>query len=862
MDSQNKKEKKTMVFKEYALKKSDAIITELGSSLTEGLSADAAARKLTQFGKNQQNEQDVSLWHILFHHMTSMFVVLFFMIDIFFMILGEWSNAGIVLLLILINIGVGCYQEFKASKTIKLLKKYIENVSMVLRDGKQQEIETSDLVPGDILFLRVGSIVPADIRIVSEKGLMIDEATITGESAPVKKIASNLEGEVDLFKAFNIGFTGTLVVEGEATGVVFATADKTIFGSLLKNSYRSWQESTLEKAVIQLSKFIFVLSVVSLLCVGVGNIIVKGYANFDIIEMLVFATALMVCLVPEALPIVITFNLSLCVRRLLKMNVVVKRLSALEDFGAVEILCVDKTGTLTEQDLKVVNTFAVSDADALFRYIGLSVLPHLAQDHNGTKNSFETAIDQFLTKNHSALFVQACNEYEYVSSCPFDPTRRRFGVLVKRKNTTEYWYILRGAYEIMENVCFIGDKDAQQWIHQEGSKGNRTLAVAVKKLSSEPDDLIAQEQDLTLAGLLAFSDPIKRTAMVALEQARDLGLAIKVISGDAPEVCGSVAYALQLIDDPKKVVTSHMLQAASIEEKVQLIKEGVVFSRVLPDQKAEIVEILKRDKRIGFMGDGLNDLPALMMADVALVVQGCPDVVREAGDIILLNRSLISVIHAIKEGRTVLANTMKYIKTTFSPSFGHFYALTIASLFVKGVPMLPIQILLLNFFSDFPMISLATDTVEPAELSHPQQYNIKNILFIAVVLGMVSMIFDFICFSYFINKAENTMQTGWFMETVLTEILFIFAIRSRQPFFKATRPSLTLSLCALTTIAATFIIPYTALGQRIFKFTVLDKDALFFVCGLVIVYFFCVEIIKYMYYQSSYFKNGNGVKKA
>ena len=849
-----------MLFKEYALKAADAIVLELGSSLTQGLSSQQAIDQLEKFGKNQQNEQDVSLWSIILHHLKSLFVLLFFMIDIFFFLLGEWSNAGIVFLLILINIGVGCYQEFKASKTIKLLKKYIEHTATTLRNGTKQEIEMSALVPGDIVFLRAGDIVPADIRIISEKDLLIDEATITGESAPVKKISDTLTQEVDLFKAFNIAFTGTLVVDGEAMGVVFATGDNTIFGSLLKKAVRGWEESTLEKAVMQLSKFIFLLSIISLVCVGVGNIIIKGYANINIMELLVFAAALMICLVPEALPIVITFNLSLCVRRLLKMNVVIKRLSALEDFGAVEILCVDKTGTLTEQDLKLVSIFALSNEEALVRYAGLSIFSHLNQHGGISKNSFESAIEKYMHENQEALFMLAYDEYEYVGYSPFDPERRRAGILVRCKNTSEYWYIVRGAYEIMDGACFIGDAKAKAWIRDEGLKGNRTLAVAVKKLHAVPEDLIEQEHDLDLVGVLAFSDPIKRTAIVALDQARDLGLSIKVISGDAPEVCGAVAYALKVIDDPKKVVTSKIWQEASLEEKEILAREGAVFSRVLPDQKAEIVHFLKKDKRVGFMGDGLNDLPALMAADVALVVQGCPDVVRESGDIILLNRSLISVVRAVMEGRTVLANTMKYIKTTFSPSFGHFYALTIASLFVKFMPMRAIQLLLLNFLSDFPMISLATDTVEPEALSRPQQYNVKNMMFISIILGLVSMLFDFMCFSYFFKRSESVLQTGWFIETVLTEVLFIFSIRSRKPFFKAKRPSLALATCSILVIIATVLIPYTTIGQNLFYFTALDMDSLRFVIGLVLAYFVCVETIKYVYYRSSYCKSENGTK--
>lgn len=834
-----------MIFKEYAIKAADTIISELGSSLSRGLSSEQAAEQLQKYGKNQQKEHDVSFWSILLRNMTSMFVILFFIINLFFIVLGEWSNAGIVFLLILINIGVGCYQEFKASKTIKLLKQYIEDTVTVLRDGKRQDVSATHIVPGDIIFLQAGDIVPADTRIVTAHGLIIDEASITGESAPIQKIEKALEGEVDLFKAFNIAFTGTLVAQGDATGVVIATADRTIFGSLVKKSQRAWQESTLEKAVVQLSKFIFLLSLFSLICVGIGNVMIKGIAGVNILELLVFATALMVCLVPEALPIVITFNLSLCVRRLLKMNIVVKRLSALEDFGAVEILCVDKTGTLTEQDLTLINTLAIGDFQELVQYVALTLLGQTVQ----YKSSFDGAIETFIAKDHADIMNRLGQEYEYVTSSPFDPERRRSGVLLKEQKTGQYCYILRGAYEIMENSAFPGSKDAHEWIQSEGLKGNRTLAIAIKMLNAVPEDLLQEEEDCRLVGIVSFSDPIKRTAAPALEQARNLGLSIKVISGDAPEVCGAVAHALQLIDDPSKVVTSKMFQEASLDEKKRLVNNGVVFSRVLPDQKAEIVQILKQDKRVGFMGDGLNDLPALMSADVALVVQGCPDVVREAGDIVLLNRSLLSVVRAIMEGRMVLANTMKYIKTTLAPSLGHFYALTIASLFIKHAPMLPIQILLLNFFSDFPLISLATDSVEPEELGHPKQYNLKNILVVTVILGIVSMIFDFICFSYFFKMQENLMQTGWFLVTVLTEIVFIFAIRSQKPFFKAIRPSIALGLCSLSVMIATLLLPYTKFGASLFHFAPLETQSLIFVCGLVLAYFISVELVKYMYYR-------------
>lgn len=839
-------------FVTYAQTIIEEIVESLGSSLVYGLSVEQVRERVLLYGLNENKERPIYWWQILFRQVATVFVGLFFVIAGFFFILGERTNALIVFMLICINVAVGFYQEFKASKTILLLKKYIQVFARVLRDKKKVEIQATELVPGDIIFLKAGDIVPADIRIFEELDLVIDESVLTGESAPLRKTSQVIIGETpDLFKAFNIAFAGTTVVKGRARGIVFGTGNKTTFGAQFNKSYGAWRESILEKGVLQLSTFIIKLTLLTLgLTVG-ANILLKGTHATTLVDVILFAVALMVTAIPEALPIVVTFNLSRAVRKLLKMHVIVKRLSAVEDLGALDVLCVDKTGTLTENTLDLVGTYAVNEDDLLFT-MSLTLLPGTVKNVKG----FDAALEEYVIKHNEVLLTKIRDEYVYHNNIPFDPTRRRTLLLAEKKDHSGLVLLVRGSYEDVVATCtVIPDKTrVEEWIHDEGAKGRRIIALASRELSKLSSSLLDDEHDLVFVGLLSFVDPIKKSAYDAIAQAQKLGVSIKVISGDAPEVCGAVAYSLGLIDNPQCVTTGAQLAQIAETEREASINETIVFARVLPDQKASIVQVLQRKHTVGYLGDGINDLAALSVANVALVVQGCADVVRESGDIILTDKSLLAIIQGIREGRVILANTMKYIKTTISANFGNFYAVAIASLFVTFMPMLPIQILLLNFLSDFPMIALATDTVDAYELSKPKRYDIHSILFIAIIFGVVSTVFDFSCFAYFWRFSPTTLQTGWFIESVLTEIVFIFSIRSIQPFYKAKRPSMILIGCGFFAALMTIALPYTPFGQRVFHFTPLSWNNIGVIVGIVVLYFIVTELVKYSYYRRI---NGN-----
>lgn len=839
--------KESAQFVTYAQTAIGEIVEKLGSSLAHGLSSEQVQEGLARYGRNEHKERPVYWWDILFRQMATVFIGLFVVIAGFFFVLGERTNALIVFMLIIINVGVGFYQEFKASKTIHLLKKYIQVFATVLRDQKREEIQAAELVPGDIIFLKAGDIVPADTRIFEELDFIIDESVLTGESAPLKKTGQTIIGETpDLFKAYNIAFAGTTVVKGRAKGIVFGTGARTTFGAQFSKSYGAWRESILEKGVMQLSTFVIKLTFLTLgLTVG-ANLLLKGAHSTVLVDVILFAVALMVTAIPEALPIVVTFNLSRAVRRLLKIHVIVKRLSAVEDLGALDVLCVDKTGTLTENTLDLVNTYA-ADKDSLLFTMGLTLLP------GGVKNvkGFDAALEQYVMHHNEVLLDTIRSNYLHHNNIPFDPTRRRTLLLAEKKDHASSILVVRGSYEDVAKTCdAIPNKTiVEQWIHDEGIKGRRIIALASRELVHLSPSLLDDEHDLVFVGLLSFVDPIKKTARDAITQAQELGVSIKVISGDAPEVCGAVAFELGLIDNPQRVMTGVQLAQVPESERDSIIHGTTVFARVLPDQKAAIIQSLQIKHTVGYLGDGINDLSALSVANVALVVQGCADVVRESGDIILTHKSLLAIIQGIREGRIILANTMKYIKTTISANFGNFYAVAIASLFVAFMPMLPIQILLLNFLSDFPMIALATDTVDAYELSKPKRYDINSILFIAIILGIVSTIFDFSCFAYFWRFSPVTLQTGWFIESVLTEIVFIFSIRSIVPFYKAQRPSFILMLGGLFAAFVTVVLPYTTFGQRVFHFTPLTMSNIGVIAGIVVLYFGATELVKYSYYR-------------
>jgi Mg2+-importing ATPase len=585
--------------------------------------------------------------------------------------------------------------------------------------------------------------------------------------------------------------------------------------------------------------------VIILVILFIVNLLIKG-SSANIPELVLFSIALAVGVVPEALPIVTTIAFSRGALKLAKHKVIVKRLSAIEDLGSIEILCTDKTGTLTENSLTVSAVQAENQEECLTMATLASI--SLVDTHKEVNNAFDVALLKKLSPAHK----KALQTYQRVSELPFDPERKRNSVVVQYDDS--YKLIVRGAPEVIFKLCEKSQKDQlknwQTWLEKEGLQGRRVIAIAEKIFTKKDTTYTAKdESNLQCIGLISFVDPIKKSTHYAVEQAKRLGVEIKILTGDNKQVAGAVAHQIGLIAHPEEVLTGEELEQQTLEKQQELVKKYHVFARVSPEQKYYIIELLRAQKEVGFLGEGINDAPALKMAQVGIVVNGAALIAKEAADIVLLQNSLADIIDGIKEGRQIFSNIIKYIKLTLISNFGNFYAIAAAALILPFLPMLPIQILLLNLLSDFPMITLSLDTVDGEELRRPKTYNIREVVLISLLLGIVSTLFDFIFFAAFRHSPPTLMQTSWFMGSVLTELVLIFSIRTRFIFWKAKAPHSLLITASLIAAGITILLPFSFIGHSLFQFAVPNwgsiKLIVFIVCG----YFIANESIKLLYYR-------------
>lgn len=817
------------------------IARQLRTSLTEGLSSAEAGRRLREHGLNRIIGSEVSWLHILSRQFASPFIYMLVAASVLAYILGEVIDGSMIILFVLINAVLGFYQEYRSEQTVRLLQKYVVHRAQVIRDGKEQTVESTQIVSGDLIILSPGDIVPCDIRLVSDERLQVNESILTGETVSVTKSSSpSAARETQIYKATNMCFSGTVVVSGEACGIATATGRETVIGDIAKLTTETVHVSTFEKGIARFSKFILRLILVTLVCMFVANIAIKGHGA-DIPELIIFSIALAVSVIPEALPVVTTFSLSRGALRMAKNKVVVKRLSAIEDLGSIEILCTDKTGTLTENIMTVADQYAHASAPVI-RLAALA--SHPPKGGHESENAFDEAIWKALdTDGRSAV-----NAAHMLHELPFDPSTRR-NVVVTRDGD-RHLLISRGApEEVLRRSRDVSPELRQRvsgWMSAQGRRGRRVIAVSWKVVEM-PGDITGEERDLTFAGLVAFEDPLKPTTLDAVQTAKTLGVQVKILTGDSPDVAGAVGYQIGLATSPDDVMTGDELDQLPLHEQEAAVFRTSVFARVSPEQKYRIIQILQKSHEVGFLGEGMNDAPALKIANVALVVHDASDIAREAADIVLLKKSLHVIVDGIREGRQVFANTTKYIKATLTSNFGNFYAVAVASLLIDFLPMLPLQILLVNLLSDFPMIAIAADTVDSADLQTPRKYDIKEIAMFATILGVVSTIFDFIFFGLFYRISPEVLQTNWFIGSILTELLLLFSIRTRFLFTRARRPSGILIWLSVSACIATLVIPFLPFAQETFHFTPPTMTHFFIIIGVAVAYFAVTEIVKLMY---------------
>lgn len=821
------------------------VCKQLGTDPVAGLSEVEVASRVRVFGLNQIETAAVSSVRILLRQFASPFIYLLLGAALIAFLLGEFIDSTVIGLFLLINAGLGFIQEYRSEKTASFLEQFAVRNARVVRGGREIVLPATKLVPGDIVFLETGSIVPADIRLVYEHGLLIDESILTGESIPVSKSVSHTGVEAGL--PSTVVFSGTAVLAGSARGVVISTGLRTMVGNIAVLSRETKRRSGFEAHIGSFSSFILKLVIVTIVCVFVANLFIKG-EGVSKGELLLFSIALAVSVIPEALPVVTTFSLSRGARALARQKVIVKRLSAIEDMGGIEVLCTDKTGTITENHLAISGYAPHTKKEFLeCAYAGRAL--HSDSLH---REPFDVAIEEALSSELKA----SAHEWQRYGDESFDPETRLNAAYVAKKGEKTGLIIIRGAPEAVLAHTRMSQEERRvlhEWMREVGSKGQRTFAVAKRRTAFEELEVTGNSSLIkgmfVFVGAAAFHDPIKPTTKSAIAAAKELGVSVKMITGDAPEVAESVARDIGLVTGTIHVITGDVFNRMSHQEKHDALRTQAVFARITPKQKHEMVSLLRERVSVGFLGEGINDAPALKAADVSLVVSSAADIAREAADIILLQRSLLVVIEGIRGGRTVFSNTMKYIHATLASNFGNFYAVAAVSLFVTFLPMLPIQLLLLNLLSDVPLISIAADRVSRRDLAQPSYYDSKHIVLLAMLFGIISTVFDFIFFSVFVTSGPAILQTNWFIGSLLTELIFVLSIRSFLPFWRAGMPAKSLGLLIVGAAGVGIVLPFIPFAQRVFHFVPPTQTHLLIIGCITLCYFVATESLKWLLVQ-------------
>jgi len=788
----------------------------------EGLSSTEVTERRSRYGPNALPEPRYRLARLVLRQFRGIFNLLLLAAAAVTLALGEPIDASFILFFVFVGTGLNVFQEYKANAAADKLKSYLVRTVTVRRDGKEQEVPTEELVPGDILKLESGDIVPADAIVREARDLLVDETTFTGESIPVAKqaapaAAQNVTDEHRLLQ-------GVVIVRGNALAEVTAIGVNTQLAAISAKASSVQAESELVKGVDRISKFILRMTIITLVFIVVANILIEG-GDTDISHLLIFAIALAVSVIPEALPLVLTFSLSRGALQFAQNDVIVKRLSAVQDLGSVNLLCTDKTGTITENRLVHVNDYLVP-ASGFHPLVLARLAAHDLEER--IPEPFDRAADEGLSSEQRA----EVGRFELLEEEAFDPALRSNGAVVRRDDGLQL-RVRRGSPEYFFEQGLIDHGQVADWLADEERHGHRVLGVSY-----------SADGATQFGGFVSFEDKLKATTVETVAEARRLNVAITIITGDALMVAEAVGRDAGLVTDPDEVMEATAFLALPVHEQHSRVGAVRVFARTRPDQKLELIELLKEQYTVGFLGEGINDAPALKAAHASMVVESAADVARETADIVLLKNDLRVIVGGIRVGRETHANTLKYIRATLISNFGNFYAVAIGSLFISFLPMLPKQLLLLNLLSDFPMMAIAFDRVSEQEVARPQRYDFRSLYIIFITLGLISTVFDFLYFGLFYQISPEVLQTNWFIASVITELLLLFSIRSMLPIEKAGWPAplvVYLSAAALVITVALPLIPWTA---EFFEFTRPTMAHLGTILGLALLYLLFTELAK------------------
>src|SRR6266704_1603846 len=798
-------------------------------TLQQGLTSNEAQLRLKRYGANLlKPKKEASTLTLLLSQFKSPIILILLIAAGLSFFLQDAADAIIILVIVFVSGLLSFWQELGAADAVEKLLAAVQIQATVMRDGTSRKLAVEQIVPGDIVILSAGDVIPGDCLIVESKDLFIDEAALTGETFPVEKSAGILPPETPLSQRKNILFMGTHVVSGSARALVARTGTETEFGQVSARLKLRSPETEFEHGV---RHFGYLLMEVTLLLV-ISIFAINVYFHRPVLDSLLFSLALAVGLTPQLLPAIISINLAYGAKRMAQQKVIVKRLASIENFGSMNVLCSDKTGTLTEGMVKLSAAidFDGHDSEKVLLYAYLN-----AVYQTGFTNPIDEAIRTYRTFDVSS--------YRKLDEVPYDFVRKRLTVLFAKEDT--HFLVTKGALKNVLDVCTTAEETAtgkaggttsvdiatvrepiQQRYEELSGQGCRTLGLAYRQVDATSRCTKADETNMTFLGFLVFFDPAKPGIIETINSLKQLGVSLKIIT----------------VPDLNKMSNPALLKQ---------VNDVSVFAEVEPNQKERnLIAMKKAGNVVGYMGDGINDASAIHAADVGISVNSAVDVAKEAADIVLLEKDLSVLVQGVREGRTTFANTLKYVFMATSANFGNMFSMAGSSLFLTFLPLLPKQILLTNLLTDIPEMKIATDSVDREMTDKPRRWNVAFIRNFMFTFGVLSSVFDYLTFGVLLlilhaNVAQ--FRTGWFLESVISASLIVLVIRSRRPFFRS-RPSRQLLTATLLIVALTLIVPYTPLAA-LFGFQPLNVLFLSLMGVIVILYIATAEMAKKLFYE-------------
>ena len=782
---------------------------------------------------------------LLLRQFTSPIILILIGAAVLSTFLQDVTDAAIILSIVIASGLLGFWQEHRAATAVAALCAVVETKVRVLRAGMEMSVPLERVVPGDIALLSAGAIIPADCRLLEARDLFVNEAMLTGETYPGEKTPCVLSAEIALAKRCNAVFMGTHVVSGSGKACVIHTGRETQFGKVYQTLRLRPPETEFEHGIRRFGYLLAEVTFVLVLAIFAFNV----YFHKPVLDSLLFALALAVGLTPQLLPAIISINLSHGARRMAASKVIVKRLAAIENFGSMNVLCSDKTGTLTEGEVRVhaaLDPQGNASANVLlYAYLN-------AANETGFINPIDHAIMQST--------VADAGQWQKLDEIPYDFLRKRLSVLLQKDGRN--LLITKGALRQMLEVSLRAEMsdgsivaidmvraEVERHWQQFSSEGHRVLGVAYREFPGRTQVTRDDESEMIFAGFVVLSDPVKNRIADTIAEFNELGITLKIITGDNVLIAGHIAREVGLAE--ARLLTGPEMREMSAQALMHRVNGVDVFAEIEPMQKERIILALKKAGNVvGYLGDGINDAPALHAADVGLSVDSAVDVAREAADFVLLEHDLEVLIEGVREGRRTFSNTLKYVFIATSANFGNMFSMAGASFFLPFLPLLPKQILLINLLTDFPEMTIAGDNVDDELVRRPRRWNIQFIRKFMIVFGTLSSVFDCLTFVglMWLGATMTQFRTGWFVESIASASLIVLVIRSRRPFFKS-RPSKLLALATATTIAITFLVPHLPFAPLL-GFGPMPVQFYALVVAVVLLYVVAAELTKRAFYRA------------